>query len=97
MSDAIDPRNNPESRQAEEGASQTRQQSSESGPVVPPAPRSGQSPEARDAEAGIPAGTAQGDPLAGVKASEQDSAEAVSGDTGPEHSGARRDSRGGPA
>jgi len=35
-------------------------------------------------------GTAAGDPLAGVTASKQDIEDAVSGDTGPEHPGARR-------
>ncbi len=35
-------------------------------------------------------GTAGGDALAGVTASEEDVEEAVSGDTGPEHPGTRR-------
>lgn len=35
----------------------------------------------------LPGGTAGGDPTAGVGASEQDSNDAVSGDTGPEHPG----------
>lgn len=35
-------------------------------------------------------GTAGGDALAGVTASEQDVEDAVSGDTGPEHEGQRR-------
>ncbi|MCW2716151.1 MAG: hypothetical protein JWN88_3198 [Frankiales bacterium] len=34
-------------------------------------------------------GTAAGDPLSGVTATEQDSDDAVSGDRGPEHPGAR--------
>lgn len=35
----------------------------------------------------VEGGTAGGDPLAGVTASKQDSEDAVSGDTGPEHPG----------
>ena len=37
----------------------------------------------------VAGGTAGGDPLAGVTASAEDVEEAVSGDTGPEHSGQR--------
>lgn len=36
-----------------------------------------------------PGGSAAGDPLAGVTISPEDAADAVSGDTGPEHPGTR--------
>ena len=97
MTDTIDPRNNPESQVAEGEASQTQSSTSESGPVPSDFPEQGQTPAEADEAAGVPAGTAAGDPLAGVTISPEDADEAVSGDTGPEHPGARRDAQGGPA
>lgn len=91
MSDTpqIDPRNNPESQQAEEGASQTGTRTGQGGPVMSDAPTAEEG--ADGVIAGRVTGTDSGDILSGVRASEEDIEEAVSGDTGPEHQGARRD------
>ena len=54
------------------------------GEGMPPveAPKAGEAPEL--------SGTGAGDPLAGVHISDEDAAEAVAGDEGPEHPGVRR-------
>ncbi|WP_409483023.1 hypothetical protein [Arsenicicoccus dermatophilus] len=86
----IDERDNAESRVAEGEASQTRQGASEGGPIPADAPAAGQTPAEKDAEDGITAaGTGGGSPLAGVLISEEDAADAVHGDEGPEHPGRR--------
>lgn len=80
--DGIDPYNNPETRAAE--AAQTTglgRSTDDAAPVAPPA--SGD--DAHD-------GTSGGNPLEGVILDEESAAEAVSGDTGPEHPGTRRSS-----
>lgn len=80
MTESIDTSDNAESRALDDSAS----------PGVARAGGSSLPPEqldARDAEG--PDGTAAGNPLAGVLISEEDAADAVSGDTGPEHPGAR--------
>ncbi len=76
----LDARDNAESRAAEHDGSPGVSRAT--GASLPP-----EQLDARDAEG--PAGTAAGDPLAGVLISEEDAAEAVPGDTGPEHPGAR--------
>lgn len=98
MSDTIDPRNNAES-QAAEGAATVVDATSpsatpDSAPVPVEAPAAGQTPREMDEAAGIPDGTAGGNPLAGVTISEREAADAVDGDTGPELPGERRDAKG---
>ena len=76
----LDPRDNPESQQAESEASQTGSRSSQGGPVM---------------SGGRPAGSVPGDDpesgdlLDGVTIDPQDAEQAVPGDTGPEHPGRR--------
>ena len=77
---SIDPRDNTEVRTVQ----------SEQSPAVARAGGSSLPPEQLDARgAEGPAGTAAGDPLAGVTISEEDAAQAVPGDTGPESSSGR--------
>lgn len=97
MSETIDPRDNPESQVAEEDATQLGTRSSLGGTPPTPAPEAGQDPIEMDLDQGTPAGTGQDDPLAGVRISEDDREQAVSGDTGPEHPGERRASGAGHA
>ena len=52
-------------------------------------PDRGTAPGDEQPSQALPGGTAGGDPLAGVTASADDVAEAVSGDTGPAHPGQR--------
>ena len=86
----IDPRNNPESQLAEEGASQTGARSTEdSGVVMSDAPTAGEG--ADGVIGGHITGVDDGDVLAGVKATQDDVEDAVPGDTGPEHPGERSD------
>ncbi|WP_312720028.1 hypothetical protein [Mobilicoccus sp.] len=85
---SIDPRNNPESQMAEEGASQTGTSSTgDSGLVMSEAPTAEEG--ADGVIDGRITGADDGDILAGVKASATDTEEAVPGDTGPEHPGER--------
>lgn len=97
----IDPRNNSESQAAESQATvvdgRNPSATPRSGPVPVEAPPAGTTPQEADEAAGIPGGTAAGDPLAGVKISDRDAADAVDGDTGPELPGERHDGRGNPA
>lgn len=85
----IDPRDNAESQVAESEASQTGSRSGDSGPVMPEAPRAEGAPGGEGSAESVVDGTAAGDPLAGVKISDSDAQDAVSGDTGPEHHGRR--------
>lgn len=78
--ETVDERNNPEAQSAEGGRSNGTARAG--GRSLPP-----EQLDARDAEG--PDGTAAGDPLAGVTASPDDVADAVPGDTGPEHPGTR--------
>ena len=83
----IDPRNNPESRLAEESATQLGSRSSGGGPIFSDAPSADSDPSSPD---GLPdSGTGAGDPLAGVLIAPADAAQAVPGDEGPEHPGQR--------
>lgn len=84
----INTRNNAESTVAEEKASQTLGRASDGG--APAAlPRTPEDPLGLEVEADAADGTAAGDPTAGVQISAEDAAEAVPGDTGPEHPGQR--------
>lgn len=83
----IDPRNNPESQQNEEGVGDAGIRSGQGGVIMSEAPTSEEG--AHGVIDGHVTGTG-GDMLAGVRATEEDSEEAVSGDTGPEHPGERR-------
>lgn len=85
----IDPRGNPESQIAEETASQTGTRSSQGGAVMPDAPTAEDG--AHGVIGGRITGTGNSDVLGGVRISKEDAEEAVSGDTGPEHPGRRRD------
>lgn len=84
----IDPRDNPESQVAEETASQTGTRSTRGGVVMSDAPTSAEGAEG--VIGGRVTGTG-GDVLGGLRISQEDADEAVSGDTGPEHRGQRRD------
>lgn len=84
----IDPRDNPESQVAEQTASQTGTRSTSGGVVMSDAPRAEEG--ADGVIGGRVTGADSGEVLGGLRATEQDSQEAVSGDTGPEHRGERR-------
>jgi hypothetical protein len=87
--DEIDPRNNPESRVAEESASQTVSRSSTSGPVFSGL-RPADAPPGPDRRDGDPeSGTGGGNPLDGVLIDPADAEQAAPGDEGPEHPGQR--------
>ncbi|AKT51840.1 hypothetical protein [Arsenicicoccus sp. oral taxon 190] len=88
----VDERANAESRVAEQEASQTRQGASSGGPVPADYPAAGRTPAEQDEAEDVPGGTAAGSPLAGVRISDEDAADAVSGDQGPEHPGRRSQS-----
>lgn len=77
----IDIRNNPESRAGERDTTQAVSRASDGGPVPRDVLAAGEQPEAD------PDGTAGGDPLAGVQASADDVADAVTPDTGPDELG----------
>lgn len=86
----VDPRNNAESRVAEESASQTGSRSAGGGPVF----SGGRSPDSipgePDPEDGDPeSGTGEGNPLDGVTIDPAEAEQAVPGDEGPEHPGRR--------
>jgi hypothetical protein len=82
--EGIDATNNADARAYEENQSSAVARASDGG-----APPTGAPPEG---EAPVVAGTGAGDPLAGVTMSDDDAADAVSGDLGPEHPGVRRSS-----
>ncbi len=85
----IDPRNNPESQQAEESASQTGSRSG-GGAVFSGARPADSVPGVPDAQDGDPeSGTGGGNPLDGVLIDPADAEQAVPGDEGPEHPGRR--------
>jgi hypothetical protein len=81
--DGIDPTANREAEAADRDQTSYVARGGQSSGIVDngPAPGDEQPSQARSG------GTSGGDPLAGVTASEQDSEDAVSGDTGPEHPG----------
>lgn len=85
----LDPRDNAESQVAEGEASQVGSRSGDSGPVMPDAPEARGASGGEGASERVAEGTGAGDPLAGVKISDEDAADAVPGDTGPEHHGRR--------
>lgn len=87
QSPEIDPRGNPESQVAEDTASQTGTRSSTGGVVMSGAPTAEEG--ADGVIGGRVTGADGGDVLGGVRISQEDSQEAVSGDTGPEHHGRR--------
>ena len=86
----IDPRNNTESRIAEESATQTGSRSSQGGAIFSGARPADSVPGVPDPEDGDPeSGTGGGSPLDGVLIDPEDAAQAVPGDEGPEHPGQR--------
>lgn len=82
--DGIDPTNNKETRGVErdQTASVSRAGSSGTAPAT-------DGPGDEQPSQAVPGGTAGGGALDGVTMTEEDSADAVSGDTGPEHPGKR--------
>ena len=82
--DGIDPTNHKEARGVErdQTASVSRAGSSGTAPAT-------DGPGDEQPSQAVPGGTAGGGALDGVTMSPEDSAEAVSGDTGPEHPGKR--------
>ena len=83
--DGINAYDNADARAFEENQSSPLARAS-GGEGMPPAdaPLHGEAPEV--------GGTGAGDPLAGVHISDDDAAQAVAGDEGPEHPGVRRNS-----
>jgi hypothetical protein len=82
--EGIDPFDNAETRAAEQGQSSALGRASGEGPPPTDAPIAGAMPEV--------SGTGAGNALDGVLLDDDEAAEAVSGDTGPEHPGTRRSS-----
>jgi len=82
----INTRDNAESKVADGSASQTASRSFNGGAPAAP-PRTPEDPLGLEDDAAD--GTAAGDPTAGVRISAEDAADAVPGDTGPEHPGQR--------
>jgi hypothetical protein len=81
--EGIDAAANPEARTYEANQSQPLARATGGeGPPPTDAPPAGEAPAVE--------GTAAGDPLAGVRATDEDVADAVPGDEGPEHPGVRR-------
>ncbi|WP_432513033.1 hypothetical protein [Kineococcus sp. SYSU DK001] len=80
-SDHVDPRDNAEVRAVQEHGSRENARASGSGPLPSPA-RDPQDPLGLADDAAD--GTGQGDPTAGVRISEEDAADAVPADDGPE-------------
>ena len=78
----IDAAANQESRSYEADQTQPLARAAGEGPPPTDAPLAGQAP--------VVEGTGAGDPLAGVRVTDEDVAEAVAGDEGPEHPGVRR-------
>ncbi len=86
----IDPRNNPESRLAEESASQTGSRSATGGAIFSAGRPADAVPGQPDPQDGDPeSGTGAGNPLDGVTIDPADAEQAVPGDDGPEHPGRR--------
>ncbi|MGI4894794.1 MAG: hypothetical protein ACRYF3_06755 [Janthinobacterium lividum] len=86
VDDTVDVYDNAEVREVEQSGSRENARASNSGPLPSPA-RDPQDPFGLEDD--VADGTGQGDPTAGVQISAEDRAEAVSGDTGPEHPGTR--------
>ena len=82
--DGIDAFNNPDARAYEQNQSSPLARASAGGPPPTDAPAAGEAPEV--------GGTGAGDPLEGVRITDEDAAGAVPGDEGPEHPGVRRSS-----
>lgn len=88
--DAIDPRDNRESRVAEESSSQAISRSSAGGPIFSGLRPADAVPGQSDLEGEDPAsGTSGGNPLDGVLIDPADAEQSVPGDQGPEHPGQR--------
>ncbi|WP_432561502.1 hypothetical protein [Kineococcus sp. SYSU DK003] len=79
--DHVDPRDNAEVRRVQDSGSRENARATGSGPVPSPA-RDPQDPLGLQDD--VADGTGQGDPTAGVRISEDDAAQAVPGDDGPE-------------
>jgi hypothetical protein len=77
----VDVFDNAEVRAVQDGGSRENARASDSGPVPSPA-RDPQDPLGLEDD--VADGTGQGDPIAGVRISDEDLAEAVPGDDGPE-------------
>jgi hypothetical protein len=77
----VDPRDNAEVRTVQETGSRENARAADSGPVPSPA-RDPQDPLGLEDD--VADGTGQGDPIAGVRISEEDAANAVPADDGPE-------------
>ncbi|GAB3463048.1 hypothetical protein GCM10027519_26780 [Kineococcus endophyticus] len=77
----MDPRDNAEVRTVQESGSRENARASDSGPVPSPA-RDPQDPLGLEDD--VADGTGQGNPIAGVEISEEDAANAVPADQGPE-------------
>ncbi|MEW9265225.1 hypothetical protein AB1207_10750 [Kineococcus endophyticus] len=77
----VDPRDNAEVRTVQESGSRENARASDSGPVPSPA-RDPQDPLGLEDD--VADGTGQGNPIAGVEISEEDAANAVPADQGPE-------------
>lgn len=82
--DGIDATANAEARAYEDNQSSPIARAASSGPPPTDAPAQGEMP--------VVSGTGAGDPLAGVGIDDEDAANAVPGDEGPEHPGVRRSS-----
>jgi hypothetical protein len=82
--EGIDPYDNAETRAAEDGQTNPLGRAANGGPPPTDAPEQGVAP--------VVSGTGAGSPIEGVQLDEKTAAEAVSGDTGPEHPGVRRSS-----
>ena len=81
--DGIDPSANRETAAAERDQTSYVARGGQSSGILDTGPAPGDEQPSQ----AVGGGTAGGDPLAGVSASAQDSEDAVSGDTGPEHPG----------
>lgn len=82
--EGIDPLNNQESRAVERDQTASVSRAGGSGTAPPSSAPADEQPSQA-----VEGGTSGGDPLAGVGMSNEDRAETVSGDTGPEHPGQR--------
>jgi hypothetical protein len=81
--DGIDPSANRETAAAERDQTSYVARGGQSSGILDTGPAPGDEQPSQ----AVGGGTSGGDPLAGVSASAQDSEDAVSGDTGPEHPG----------
>lgn len=80
--DGIDAAANPDARAYEANQSSPLARAADRAAPPTQAPAEGEAPEV--------AGTGAGNPLAGVTITDEDAADAVDGDKGPEHPGVRR-------